>query len=70
MIDIIMNERTRYKLESDKKLNKKVRDKVYDFAMRTLNEKGYANFIYDNDTEDNTVIIKINGEEIIYEFKG
>ena len=70
MIDIIMNERTRYKLESDKKLNKKVRDKVYDFAMRTLNEKGYANFIYDNDTEDNTVIIKINGEEIIYELKG
>lgn len=70
MIDIIMNEGTRYKLESDKKLNKKVRDKVYDFAMRTLNEKGYANFIYDNDTEDNTVIIKINGEEIIYEFKG
>lgn len=70
MIDIIMNERTRYKLESDKKLNKKVRDKVYDFAMRTLNEKGYANFIYDNDTEDDTVVIKINGEEIIYEFKG
>ena len=70
MIDIIMNEGTRYKLESDKKLNKKVRDKVYDFAMRTLNEKGYANFIYDNDTEDNTIIIKINGEEIIYEFKG
>ena len=70
MIDIIMNEGTRYKLESDKKLNKKVKDKVYDFAMRTLNEKGYANFIYDNDTEDNTVIIKINGEEIIYEFKG
>lgn len=70
MIDIIMNEGTRYKLESDKKLNKKVRDKVYDFAMRTLNEKGYANFIYDNNTEDNTVIIKINGEEIIYEFKG
>ena len=70
MIDIIMNEGTRYKLESDKKLNKKVKDKVYDFAMRTLNEKGYANFIYDNNTEDNTVIIKINGEEIIYEFKG
>lgn len=70
MIDIIMNNKTKYKLESDKKINKLVRDKVYDFAMRTLNEKGYANFIFDDSTKDNTVIIKINEEEIIYEFKG
>ena len=70
MIDIIMNYKTKYKLESDKKINKIVRDKAYDFAMRTLNEKGYANFIFDDSTKDNTVIIKINEEEIIYEFKG
>lgn len=69
MIDIIMNNKTKYILESDKKLNKKVRDKVYDSAMRILGDKGCANFIFDDEVENNTIVIRINEEEIIYEFK-
>ena len=40
------------------------------FSHLAVGEVEEKYFIYDNDTEDNTVIIKINGEEIIYEFKG
>lgn len=65
-IEVIMNEDTKLLLENNTKLNGKVRDDLYNFAMRTLKQKGYAVFIFDNDIEDNCVILKTdNAEEII-----
>ena len=70
MIDIIMNNKTKIELEHNKKQNHAIKEKIYNFAMRTLGEKGCANFIFDDEIADNTVIVRIEEEEIIYEFKG
>ena len=68
-IKVIMNEDTKLLLENNTKLNGKVRDDLYNFAMRTLKQKGYAVFIFDNDTEDNCVILKANNTEEIIKLK-
>ena len=68
-IEVIMNEDTKLLLENNIKLNGKVRDDLYNFAMRTLKQKGYAVFIFDNDTEDNCVILKTDSEEEIIKLK-
>lgn len=65
-ITVIMNNNTKNKLEADPKLNKKARDKLYAFAIKTIKQKGYASFIFDDELSDNELIfIYEDIEEVI-----
>lgn len=59
-IDVIMNNDTKQYIESTPKVNKDLRDKLYNFAMSNIKQKGHANFIFNDDTEKDTVIFRFN----------
>ena len=65
-VTVMKNNNTKNKLEADPKLNKKARDKLYAFAIKTIQQKGYASFIFDDELSDNELIfIYEDIEEVI-----
>lgn len=65
-ITVMMNNNTKNKLEADPKLSKKARDKLHAFAIKTIKQKGYASFIFDDELSDNELIfIYEDIEEVI-----
>ena len=55
-----MNNKTKVKIENNVKISKDLRDKLYAFAIENIQKKGIANFIVDENMQDNEITFQIN----------
>lgn len=59
-IKVKMNNKTKVKIENNVKISKDLRDKLYAFAIENIQKKGIANFIVDENMQDNEITFQIN----------